>query len=208
MKGRLIATLLVALGGFSVVGVVAAQNIRGTNGPDTIIGTQDNDRIAALAGDDTIDAEGGNDQVYAGAGNDRVLGGGGNDMLRGGPGADDLNGGAGDDVLRGRPGDDTINGGDGNDIVWVGSGADKEYGGDGNDRMHALAADNQVDYVDCGAGNDVAFENKDEHDVFVNCEKVVRMKVIHSSRPRIISGCRRTVGLERRCPSELYPLGI
>ena len=39
-------------------------------------------------------------------------------------------------------------------------------------------------------------------------KKVVRMKVIHSSRPRIVSGCRRTVGLERRCPSELYPLGI
>jgi len=40
--------------------------------------------------------------------------------------------------------------------------------------MHALAADGQVDYVDCGPGNDVAFENAAEHDVFVNCEKVVR----------------------------------
>ena len=39
-------------------------------------------------------------------------------------------------------------------------------------------------------------------------KKVIRMKVIHSSRPRIVSGCRRTVGLERRRPSELYPLEI
>ena len=39
-------------------------------------------------------------------------------------------------------------------------------------------------------------------------KKVVRMMVIHSSRPRIVSGCRRTVRLERRRPSELYPLGI
>ena len=39
--------------------------------------------------------------------------------------------------------------------------------------MHALAADNQVDRVDCGPGNDVAYENASEHDVFVNCEKVI-----------------------------------
>ena len=39
-------------------------------------------------------------------------------------------------------------------------------------------------------------------------KKVVRMKVIHSSRPCIVSGSRRTVGPERRRPSELYPLGI
>jgi hypothetical protein len=39
-------------------------------------------------------------------------------------------------------------------------------------------------------------------------KKVVRMKAIHSSRPRIVSGRRRAVGLERRHPSELYPLGI
>ena len=76
-------------------------------------------------------------------------------------------------MLRGRPGDDTIDGGDGNDRIWVGSGADVENGGDDNDVMHALAADNQVDRVDCGPGNDVAYENASEHDVFVNCETVI-----------------------------------
>ncbi|MDX6509569.1 MAG: hypothetical protein QOG81_1321, partial [Gaiellaceae bacterium] len=39
MKGRLIAMLVVLVAGLSIVGVVAAQNIKGTNGPDTIIGT-------------------------------------------------------------------------------------------------------------------------------------------------------------------------
>ena len=39
-------------------------------------------------------------------------------------------------------------------------------------------------------------------------KKVIRMKVIHSSYPRIVNGRRRTVGPERRRPSELYPLGI
>ena len=43
--------------------------------------------------------------------------------------------------------------------------------------MHALAPDGQVDTVDCGPGNDVAFENKAEHDTFVNCEKVVYVNV-------------------------------
>ena len=43
--------------------------------------------------------------------------------------------------------------------------------------MHALARDNQVDYVDCGDGNDVAFENAAENDTFVNCERVVRREV-------------------------------
>ena len=68
-----------------------------------------------------------------------------------------------------------MSGGDGNDRIWVGSGADIENGGDGNDVMHALAADNQVDQVDCGPGDDVAYENAAEHDVFVNCEKVVEL---------------------------------
>ena len=62
-------------------------------------------------------------------------------------------------------------------FFWVGSGADVENGGPGDDRMHALAADGQVDTVDCGPGNDVAFENKAEHDTFVNCEKVVYVTV-------------------------------
>src|ERR671939_627017 len=68
---------------------------------------------------------------------------------------------------------DVFKGTKGNDAIWVGSGADVENGGDGNDRMHALAADNQVDRVECGPGDDVAFENASEHDVFVNCEKVI-----------------------------------
>jgi hypothetical protein len=58
-------------------------------------------------------------------------------------------------------------------VIWVGSGADREYGGPGDDVLHALANDNQVDYVDCGPGDDVAYENPKEHDVFVNCEKVI-----------------------------------
>ena len=42
------------------------------------------------------------------------------------------------------------------------------------DKMHALANDNRIDTVDCGEGNDVAFENVKEHDIFINCEQVIR----------------------------------
>jgi hypothetical protein len=40
--------------------------------------------------------------------------------------------------------------------------------------MHALANDNRIETVDCGDGNDAAFENVKERDVFVNCEQVIR----------------------------------
>ena len=42
--------------------------------------------------------------------------------------------------------------------------------------MHALARDNQVDFIDCGPGDDTLLENADEHDTWVNCEHV---KLVH-----------------------------
>ena len=41
--------------------------------------------------------------------------------------------------------------------------------------LHALANDNRVDVLDCGAGNDVAFLNaNDPWDRTINCETVNR----------------------------------
>jgi Ca2+-binding RTX toxin-like protein len=69
-----------------------------------------------------------------------------------------------------------VTGGDGNDSLWPGSGQDVEFGGDGNDRLHALANDNQVDTLDCGAGDDTAIVNLNERDVVAaNCEHVIRI---------------------------------
>jgi Ca2+-binding RTX toxin-like protein len=73
------------------------NDIRGTDGPDRLVGT---------AGADEIRGE---------EGNDRLLGRGGNDVLRGDEGNDFLSGGAGNDRLRGDKGDDTLTGGIGND---------------------------------------------------------------------------------------------
>src|SRR5919112_565906 len=55
---------------------------------------------------------------------------------------------------------------------FVGPGADVEFGGAGNDRMHAVFPDNQVDTVDCGAGYDIVFLNRTEHDLTDDCEVV------------------------------------
>jgi hypothetical protein len=66
-----------------------------------------------------------------------------------------------------------VNGGPKRDFIWVGPGTDHELGGDGNDVLHALAADAQVDTLDCGPGNhDVAWLRTGEPDTTVNCEVV------------------------------------
>lgn len=64
--------------------------IVGTDGPDALRGTRQDDVICALAGDDTINGRGGNDILRGGQGNDTVVGGPGDDLLRGGRGADHL----------------------------------------------------------------------------------------------------------------------
>jgi hypothetical protein len=70
-------------------------------------------------------------------------------------------------------GDDSVTGGPLRDWLWVGPGTDTENGGDGNDVLHALAADGQVDTLDCGPGDhDVAWLRTGELDTTVNCEVV------------------------------------
>ncbi|SFO53110.1 hypothetical protein SAMN05660359_04100 [Geodermatophilus obscurus] len=95
--------------------------IRGTDGDDTLRGTNGVDVVMGLGGDDTI--TGGN-------GDDVVCGGAGDDVLSGENGADVLLGGFGDDDLGGGNGDDTLVGGPGTDVLTPGRGAgSQEQGG-------------------------------------------------------------------------------
>lgn len=80
--------------------------------------------------------------------------GDGSDTLRGSESADRLDGFAGDDLINGSAGDDTLSGGDGADEVYGGPGSDLLFGGAGEDFIEAK--DGGADYVDCGAGDDVA----------------------------------------------------
>ena len=168
-------TFLATLGATALLGgtAVGAGAIRGTDGNDTLTGTEHRDRIHGRAGDDTIDALGGPDVVHGGRGDDTVRGG------------------AGRDLLWAQAGRDTLEGGDGNDRLWavirsdVSSLGDAEgdtlRGGAGNDRLHAR--DGESDVVDCGDGlRDRAWV--DQFDVVTGCERVVRRDV----RPRADQG--------------------
>ena len=122
----LVATIvgLAALPGIASADVTRCNGLpitdRGTDGPDSIVGTSGRDVIAAL---------GGNDRVWTGPGDDVVCLGDGNDAL---------NGGAGDDLLVAEDvpdGADSFAGGDGVDTA--------EY--DGRLVKTAISLDNRPD---------------------------------------------------------------
>ena len=99
----------------------------------------------------------GGDLAYGGHGNDLVAGGDGRDRLYGGSDSDQVNGGDGPDRVSGNKGPDDVSGGEGDDSLFGGWGADRVYGGSGNDELHALAADGDVDLLQCGPGRDKAW---------------------------------------------------
>jgi len=114
----------------------------GTDGDDTINGTDVPDLINGFAGDDTLGGGRGNDilngdegedSLRGDDGNDILNGGDDNDFLFGGSGDDTLNGGAGDDELQGNSGQDTLDGGAGNDDIRTRGGTDTLIGGEGDD---------------------------------------------------------------------------
>lgn len=128
----------------------------------------------------------------------KLEGRGGNDRLVGADGPDTLDGGAGDDDLDAGFGDDTITPGPGRDSVS----ADRR-GGDcgpywckypyGNDTI--LAADGEVDSIDCGAGTDKV--TADAADVVApNCETVERKGGVtpKTDDPKLGGGASTTVG--------------
>jgi len=102
----------------------------GTQGNESIIGSNDSDIIEGLGGVDYIMARGGADTVYGGDGNDTILGGDGDDVIYGGDG---------NDVIKPDDGDDKSYGGAGDDIIYLSSGNDLEDGGDGNDTIKVLS---------------------------------------------------------------------
>jgi Tol biopolymer transport system component len=109
------ATVYVSAAGLIVGGPDAGQpyagQLRGTDGPDVIVGTPQADSVLAAGGDDLVCALGGGDTAYGGAGADRLLGNDGPDRLSGNNGRDTLVGGYGNDRLTGGTQADRFNGG-------------------------------------------------------------------------------------------------
>jgi Ca2+-binding RTX toxin-like protein len=149
-------------------GVALAVNKVGTNGPDTLRGTN---------GADNLLGHGGNDVLYALGGNKNLVGGPGNDGVEGGLGSDTLLGGSGNDFADGGPGSDNISGGEGNDFVVDGerrgsAGAtDILTGGDGNDVLDAAGKPAGRGFLTCGRGFDRVLADTEDV-VAPDCEKV------------------------------------
>ena len=132
--------------------------ITGTNGNDTLRGTEEAEVISGRGGDDTLDGRGGADRLDGGPGNDTVTyrsapsavvvdlstgraedGFGSVDTLvsighvEGSSHADTLTGNDNVNHLRGRGGDDQLFGLGGDDVLEGGAGSDRLDGGPGSD---------------------------------------------------------------------------
>lgn len=128
------------------LGKYFGYNVDGSNGNDTIYGTD---------AEENMNGRGGNDKIYAGGGNDTVLGGDGDDYLYGEDGNDVLQGESGNDYLIGGDGDDILTGGTGNDYLAGGNGTDlylfnKGFGHDTVDNIDADAEGTAPDVIRFG----------------------------------------------------------
>ena len=155
----------------------------GTDGPDTLRGTNKADNLIG---------QGGNDIIFGGAGSDNLLGGSGKDALFGGnefdPSRGDMNlvGGSGNYFINAGQGHDNAVGGEGNDLLIDGnlreSSFDNLVGDSGNDVIVADHVPAFQDVVTCGAGYErVIADRKDT--VAADCEKVV---IVHGSLGEVI----------------------
>ena len=84
--------------------------------------------IIGTDGDDTITGSNQADCIVGGGGNDHLIGGNQGDVLLGGDGDDVLNGGGGDDA-------NGNSGGNGKDWLYGGAGDDQLYGSNGGDHL-------------------------------------------------------------------------
>ena len=143
--------------------------IRGTDGEDSMTGSDETDFIYGYGGDDTLNGGAGGDWIDGYDGDDMLYGGDDADAVWGGGGADTLYGGAGDDWLFGEGGDDRLYGGDGGDVLYGNEGDDRLsgdaggdwlYGQDGDDRLYGNDGDDWIaghsgdDTLSGGAGDD------------------------------------------------------
>ena len=135
----------------SMTGSDESDFIYGDDGNDTMRGYVGDDSIYGGAGDDTIHGDDGNDGLYGHGGNDTIYGGAGDDWISGYDGDDTLYGGSGDDILSGESGNDTLYGDAGDDRMQGDDGDDTLHGGDGDD---TLAGDDGDDTLYGGDGDD------------------------------------------------------
>ena len=139
----------------------SAPTLRGTNGPDIIIGSEGADVIDGRDGGDRITSY--TEYYSPNDEHDLLCGSHGNDYLDGGQGRDQLDGDYGDDVLRGGFGNDLALGGlgadsiddfeethnGGNDSWFMGPGEDVAAIDSGHDFLFGQAGDDRLTDDSC-----------------------------------------------------------
>lgn len=123
---------IVDTSGVNVDTVIRIENVTGSIFDDRIFGNAQANDLRGIDGDDLLVGRGGNDFLSGDAGDDFLRGGPGDDILDGGPGADKLLGGGGEDIFDFNVGDGddrVVNFQDGIDLIDVsdygfGSGAE------------------------------------------------------------------------------------
>lgn len=119
-------------GGKRATQVANDPTIRGSRGPDVIVGGRGANAIFGGGGNDVICGGPGRDRIFGERGNDTIDGKHDADLVRGGRGSDEVDGGAGRDLVRGDSGNDALRGGPGtHDDVEGGLGDDQVDGGRG-----------------------------------------------------------------------------
>jgi Ca2+-binding RTX toxin-like protein len=121
--------------GITTIDLDAANitDVIGSDGDDSVTGTDTNNAIDGGDGDDDISGDDGNDVLVGGFGADSLDGGVGTDCVYGNEGDDTISGGSGNDLVRGGKGNDFVDGGDGEDVISGESGFDILTGGGGQD---------------------------------------------------------------------------
>jgi Ca2+-binding RTX toxin-like protein len=152
-------------------GVALAVNRIGTDGPDTLRGTNGNDNLLGRGDNDILIALNGRDNLLGGPGNDWL------DTRRMGFRRGDKNmvGGSGNDAVIGGRSSDKVLGEEGNDLVADGPerefATDRLTAGDGNDVVAVVNRPAFKDLVTCGGGFDRVLA--DRKDVLADdCERV------------------------------------
>ena len=153
--------------GVTGVATIRDNELSGTNGTDTLIGSAASEGINGKGGNDELSDKAGNDFVNGGAGKDTLINGKGNDILNGGNGRDtltfegngrfkvDLSKGGYQSTGRGKDKIvkiEDVTGGNKNDTFKGNGKANKLDGGKGNDK---LSGEGSKDILNGGKGNDI-----------------------------------------------------
>jgi Ca2+-binding RTX toxin-like protein len=146
------------------------DSLGGAIADDTLLGGGDRDFMEGGPGADAIDGEAGSNVANGAFGNDTLTGGDQVDSLNGGADEDTIRGGDGGDGITGASGRDQLYGQAGEDRIEGGLGQDRIWGGEGGDNI--VAADGQVDEIECGDGRDVVRADGDDK-VDDDCELLI-----------------------------------